>query len=169
MRAHGIFLLTLLATGSLTASSQSSYDLKSPDGRIEVRIRTAGQLRYDVVLRGTPLLENATLSLDIEHKKLGIDAKVVSAKQRSTDQMVEPVVRQKFAKIRDHYNELKLTMEGNYAVVFRAYDEGVAYRFETSLPDKEVKIYDEQADFNFAANFVAYYPQEDSFYSHNER
>jgi len=149
--------------------AQSSYDLKSPDARIEVRIRTAGQLRYDVLLRGTALLENAKLSLDVDHKKLGIEPKVTGAQPHSYDQIVDPIVRQKFAKIRDHYNELKLSIEGGYAVVFRAYDEGVAYRFETSFPGKQAKVYSEQADFNFASNFVVYYPQEDSFYSHNER
>jgi len=169
MRGIGIFVLAFLAMGSATALAQSSYDLKSPDGRIEVRVRTAGQVRYDVVLRGTALLENATMSLDVDHKKLGVEPKVTSAKNRSYDQVVEPVVRQKFAKIRDHYNELKLSMDGGYAVVFRAYNEGVAYRFETSMPEKQVKVYGEQADFKFAANYVVYYPQEDSFYSHNER
>jgi len=168
MRA-GILLLAFVVVGSGIAGAQASYDLKSPDGRIEVRIRTAGQIRYDVVLRGTALLENASLSLDVEHKKLGVEPKVVNAKQRSSDEIVEPVVRQKFAKIRDHYNELKLTMDGSYAVAFRAYNEGIAYRFETSLPDKQVKIFGEQADFNFGSNYVVYYPQEDSFYSHNER
>jgi len=54
-------------------------------------------------------------------------------------------------------------------VTFRVYDEGIAYRFETTLPEKQVKIYGEEADFRFAANYVVYYPQEDSFYSHNER
>ena len=39
--------------------------------------------------------------------------------------MLEPAVRQKFARVRENYNELRLTMEGNYAVVFRAYNEGV--------------------------------------------
>jgi alpha-glucosidase len=169
MKACDIVLLALLLMASNVVVAQSSYDLKSPDERIEVRIRTAGTLRYDVLLRGAELLENAMLSLDVEHKKLGVQPKVASAKQRTYDQMVEPVVRQKFAKVRDHYNELKLMMDGGYAVVFRAYNEGVAYRFETSFPEKQVKIYNEQADFNFASNFVVYYPQEDSFYSHNER
>jgi alpha-glucosidase len=169
MRVRGILLLVVLGCASRMMSAQSSYDLKSPDSRIEVRIRTAGQLRYDVLLRGTPLLENATLSLDVDHKKLGIQPIVSGAQPRSYDQIVEPVVRQKFAKIRDHYNELKLTMNGGYAVVFRAYDEGVAYRFETSFPEKQIKVYSEDANFSFASNFVVYYPQEDSFYSHNER
>ena len=133
------------------------------------RIRTADQLRYDFVLKGRAVLENATLSLDVEHNKLGVQPKVVDAKTRSSDQVVEPVVRQKFAKIRDHYNELRLKMDGGYSVVFRAYNEGVAYRFETSLPQDKVKVYGEESVFSFASNFVVYYPQEDSFYSHNER
>jgi len=169
MRISSIFLVAFMAVTSTVLFAQSSYDLKSPDNRIEVRIRTSGQLRYDVLLRGNALLENATLSLDVEHKKLGLQPKVTSAKPRSNDQVVEPVVRQKFAKIRDHYNELRLTMDGGYAVVFRAYNEGVAYRFETTLPDKQVKVYAEEADFNFPSNDVVYYPQEDTFYSHNER
>lgn len=169
MRLSSVFLVVFIAISSTVLVAQSSYDLKSPDNRIEVRIRTSGQLHYDVLLRGNALLENATLSLDVEHKKLGVQPKVTSAQPRSHDQVVEPVVRQKFAKIRDQYNELRLTIEGGYAVVFRAYNEGVAYRFETTLPDKQVKIYGEEANFNFPSNNVVYYPQEDTFYSHNER
>jgi alpha-glucosidase len=150
-------------------AAQQSYDLRSPDNRIEIRIRTTDQLRYDVLLNGRALLENSTLSLDVDHKKLGIQPKVLNAKPRSYDHVEEPVVRQKFAQIRDHYNELRLTLDSGYAVIFRAYDEGVAYRFETALPSQQVKIYGEEANFNFSANFTVYYPQEDSFYSHNER
>ena len=41
-------------------------------------------------------------------------------------------MRQKFAKIRDNYNELRIDTEDGLAVVFRAYNEGVAYRLEAS-------------------------------------
>ena len=149
--------------------AQSSYDLRSPDGRIEVRIRTAERLRYDLILKGRAALENSTISLDVEHSKLGLQPKVLDVKTRSSDQVVEPVVRQKFAKIRDHYNEVRLKMDGGYSIVFRSYNEGVAYRFETSLPQEKVKVYGEESALNFSSNFVVYYPQEDSFYSHNER
>jgi alpha-glucosidase len=171
MNTRLLSLLSILfaVLSAVGVSAQSSYDLRSPNGRIEVRVRTAGQVRYDVLLNGRPLLEDSTLSLDIDHKKLAIDPKVTNAKERSNDQVVEPVVRQKFAKIHDLYKELRLDMDGGYSVIFRAYNEGVAYRFETSLPAKEVKVYGEEANFNFAENFVVYYPQEDSFYSHNER
>jgi alpha-glucosidase len=158
--------LILLVGSSL---AQSSYDLKSPDNRIEVRIRTANQLRYDVLLRGTELLHDCILSMDVDHQVLGMDPKVIDAKPSSHDDVVIPVVRQKFAKIRDHYNELRLNMAGDYSVVFRAYNEGAAYRFETSLPQSQVKVFKEESTFNFPSNFIVYYPQEDSFFSHNER
>jgi alpha-glucosidase len=165
-------VLTLFAVFlafSVSAPAQSSYDLRSPDNRIEVRIRTAPVLRYDVLLSGRALLQDSTLSLDIDHNSLGVNPKVRSAKKRSYDQTVEPPVRQKFAKIREHYNELRLEMDGNYAVVFRAYNEGAAYRFETSLPQPQVKVYGEEVKLNFAADNITYFPQEDTMFSHNER
>ena len=82
--------------------------------------------------------------------------------------MIEPPVKLKSAKIREHYNELRLSFT-SFALTFRAYNEGVAYRFETSLPQTDVKIYGEEATFNFADNYNVYYPKEDSFFSHNER
>ena len=157
----------LFCTG--TVMSQSSYDLRSPDNRVEIRIRTAERVKYDVLFKGSVLLQDCTLSLNVEHQVFGVSPKVVSAKKSSHDQVEVPVVRQKFAKIRDHYNELRLTMDGGYAVVFRAYNEGAAYRFETSLQQAQVKIYAEESAFNFTRDSIVYYPQEDSFFSHNER
>ena len=167
-------LAALILAATLSASSasaaQSSFDLKSPDKRIELRIRTANGIHYDVVLKGRAILEDSTLSIDVDHKTFGkADTKVVRAKATTHDEMLEPVVRQKFAKIRESYNEQRIEFEGGYAVTFRAYNEGVAYRFETSLPVSEIKIYGEEMNLNFAANDVAYYPQEDGFMSHNER
>jgi alpha-glucosidase len=152
------------------AAAPSSYDLRSPDKRIEVRIRTAEGVRYDVLLNGRAILEDSSLSIDVDHKTFGKDAsQVIHAKENSHDEVIEPVVRQKFAKIRDHYNEVRLEMDGGYTVTFRAYNEGVAYRLETSLPQQEVKIYGEEMNLNFSANDIVFYPQEDSFMSHNER
>ncbi len=172
LRNISLTLLTLFSTFlalATTAAAQSSYDLRSPDDRIEIRIRTTPAVRYDVLLKGRALLLDSTLSLDIDHNTLGVNPKVRAAKKRSYDQTVEPPVHQKFAKIREHYNELRLEMDGGYAVVFRAYNEGAAYRFETSLPQQQVKVYGEEVKFNFPENFMVFYPQEDSMFSHNER
>ena len=164
-------LLAAIATFGFACplNAQSSYDLRSPDGRIEVRIRTAHGLHYDVLRNGRALLEDCTASIDIDHKVLDGETKVLRAKEASHDEMLEPVVRQKFAKIRDHYKEVRIEMDGSYAFTFRAYNEGVAYRIETSLPQSNVKVYSEDAHFRFPSDDVVYYPQEDSFMSHNER
>jgi hypothetical protein len=84
----------------------------------------------------TLVLQNSTLSLDVDHQKLGHNAKLEAVKNDTVDRTIEPPVKVKFAKIREHYNELKLSFT-NFAVTFRAYNEGVAYRFETSLPQSE--------------------------------
>ena len=151
--------------------AQSIYDLRSPNGRVELRIRTANGIRYDVyLLGGRAILQDCTLSLDVEHKKLGVEAKVLKHKESGQDRMLEPVVRQKFARIRENYKELRLDLDGGYGVTFRAYNEGAAYRLETSLPQAEVKIYGEEMNLNFPSNYVVYYPEEEeSFFSHNER
>ena len=177
-RALPLALLVGLGGGTAAGQSEraaqaaqaSSYDLRSPDDRIEIRVRTANGIRFDVLLKGRPLLQDCTALMDIEHKQLGAaGAKVSGSKERSYDQVVEPAVRQKFAKIRENYRELRLDMDGGYAVVFRAYNEGAAYRFETSLPGKQVKVYGEEMHLNFTGDQIVYYPQEDSFFSHNER
>jgi Glycoside hydrolase 97. len=169
--AKKAFCLTVfgMCTAVSAPAQSSSFDLRSPDNHIELRIRTARGIRFDVLLKDRALLEDCSISLDIDHRKLGPDAKVLNARESSHDQVLEPVVRQKFAKIRENYKELRLEVDGQYALVFRAYNEGVAYRWETSLPAKEVKVYAEEMNLNFPGNFIAYYPQEDSFFSHNER
>jgi len=167
--AYSMAVLFVLFSLVHSANGQGSYDLRSPDGRIEVRIRTAQGIRYDVVLKGRAIMEDSSLSMDVDHKVLGRDAKVAGVKDSHVDRILEPAVRQKFAKIRENYNELQINLDGGYAVAFRAYNEGVAYRFETSFPVEKVKIYGEEANFRFAANFPVFYPQEDSFFSHNER
>src|SRR3989442_1045576 len=100
------------------ALAQSSHSLHSPDRRIEVRIRPADRIRYDVLLNGKPLLQDSMLSLKTSSTALGLNPRVKDAKKRSVDQWIEPVARQKFAKLRENYNEVRLEMEGNYAVVF---------------------------------------------------
>ena len=164
---------TSLALAALLLSlaypvSATTHELRSPDGKILVTIRTDERISYDVRVNGNALLQNSTVSLDVDHQKLGQNAKFISAKNDTVDRIIEPPVKVKSAKIREHYNELRLSFT-SFALTFRAYNEGVAYRFETSLPQSEVKVYGEEATFNFGSNYNVYYPKEDSFFSHNER
>ena len=164
-----LLVLSILVFASTTVHAFADYELQSPDGKIQLKIRIAEQISYDVLVSGKPVLANCTLSLDVDHKQLGLNARVKSSKPGSVDREVKVEVPQKSAKVRENYKELRLDLEGAYAVVFRAYNEGVAYRLETSLPQAELKVYKEEANFNFAGDYNAYYPKEESFFSHNER
>jgi alpha-glucosidase len=169
--ARALHLLFALAGLGLAgpARAASTGGLNSPDGRIEVRVRAADRLRYDVLLRGKPLLLDSTLSLTIDGTRLGQPPKVRSTKRTSVDRVIEPPVRQKAARLKERYHELRLELAGGYAVVFRAYDEGVAYRFETSVPRAEVKVAEEEVSLRFAGDWAVYFHQEQGFFSHNER
>jgi alpha-glucosidase len=151
------------------AAEPAAYAVRSPNGRIEVNLRAGDRLRYDVAVGGELVMKDAALALKIDAATLGLAPRVRAATPRSYDGVVQPPVRQKAATLRDRFNELRLECDGAYAVVFRAYDEGVAYRWETSLPAPSVKVFAEEAAFNFADNYVVYYPEEESFFSHNER
>ena len=166
------FVLVLWLTPFCLGQSvvaQSNYSVRSPDQRIEVRVRAADRLSYDVLLNGSLLLQNSTLSMNINHTNLGAQPGVKAARQRSENREIISPVPQKSVRIRERYNELKLETEGNYSIVFRAFNEGVAYRFETALAVNEAKVYSEEVRLNFAGDYNVYYPKEDSFFSHNER
>jgi alpha-glucosidase len=172
-----IIKMTLLTFGAFgaffvlarEAVAQNAFTVHSPDRKIEVAIRIGDSLRYDVLVNGKTVSRDSTLSMKLNENVLGLSPKIKTTKERAYDQVIEPPVKQKFARIRDHYNELRLDMQGNYAVVFRAYNEGVAYRFETSFAQDQVKIYGEEAVFSFPESYPVYFPEEDSLFSHNER
>jgi alpha-glucosidase len=163
------WILAMVAAGPAAQAADWTRTLRSPDGQIEVRVDGGEALRYSVSLAGKPLLKDAELWLDIDHVKIGPKSALKSAKPSTVDRTIEPPVRQKAEKLREHFNELRLEMEQKYSVVFRAFDEGVAYRFETALPQSEVRVYGEGAGFRFPADLPVSYPKETSFFSHQER
>lgn len=143
--------------------------LTSPDGATVVAVHVGERLTYDVTVREAPVLRAASLALNIDGTVLGHAPRLRAATPRRHEAVLRPVVRQKAAELRERYEELRLEFEGGYAVTFRAYDEGVAYRWETALPAARVQVRAEEARFNFTGNFFAWYPEEDGFFSHQER
>lgn len=147
----------------------TSYELYSPNQKIKLRIDIGPRIEYDLLLNQAPLLENSTLALDIERRKLGVAPQVLSATPTSVNRELRVPVPRKSAVVRENYNQLRIVFKDDFAVVFRLYNEGMAYRFETSLPGNSVKVFNEEAAFRFVDNFGVYYPKEEGFFSHNER
>ena len=155
MKKQLLFFVLLLTGMSLFAQKQ--YTLQSPDKDITVTIEAGQQLTYAVMHGNTCVLSPSSIGMKLaDGTQLGTKPVVKSAKTCSVNQML-PSPLYKRAEIPEVYNELTLTLKGNYKVVFRAYDEGVAYRFVTDFR-KPIIIESETADFNFDADYQALVP-----------
>jgi len=154
---------------SAAAGEDKVYSLLSPDKKIELKVAVGEDIRYGIAFQGRTILAPSAVSMTLEKSKvLGVGPKVKDEKRRSVDETLIPVVKQKFEKIRDRFNELTLSFAGDYALVFRAYDDGVAYRFVTSLP-WPITVISEQAEFAFAQDHKIFFAEEESFQTHQER
>jgi alpha-glucosidase len=151
------------------AGARSALGVASPDGALTVAVGVDGQLTWSVAQRGAPLILPSRLALTLgSGQTLGLEPKVTKASGRRVDQVLHPVVRVKRAEVRDHFHECHIDFAGGYALIVRAYDDGVAYRFATSLPG-EITVKSEDATFAWAADHLVYFPEETSFQSHQER
>ena len=85
-----------------------------------------------------------------------MDSRVMRVQRKTIEEMVEsPFYR--FKEFVSACNELNLKLKNGFGVVFRAYNDGVAYRFYTTRKD-EVIIENEVAEFNFPEDYIAYLP-----------
>jgi alpha-glucosidase len=162
-------VLILARPAPAAADDGAGFRLESPDGRLAVTVRAADGIRWDVALRGRVLMPDCACALAVDDAGVGAAPQVAAAVRRRVDGVLEPPVPQKAARIPERYAELRLELAGGAAVVFRAYNEGVAYRFETAFPSERVTVRGETAEFRFAGDPDVYFPREDGFFSHNER
>ncbi|WP_372931708.1 glycoside hydrolase family 97 protein [Mariniphaga sediminis] len=143
------------------------YSVQSPSGRMEVKISVEEAIQYSVFLHGAEIISPSPVSLTLEDEVLGQNARVKKARTISVDEKIVPVVACKFAQIEDTYNQMTLSFKG-YNLIFRAYDEGVAYRWEVTK-DGPLKVMQELASFTFPADHRVWFPEEESMFSHQER
>ena len=126
----------LLATSA--AAKPKEIKLSSPDGRIAVDFSLGQTLGYSVSLDGKTLVSDPAIALRLQDGTvLGQNPRLAKQKTREADETVEAPF-QRNPQMRNHYNELDLKMKGGYGVIFRAYDNGVAYRFYTQMKDSIV-------------------------------
>ncbi|MDH5385280.1 MAG: glycoside hydrolase family 97 protein [Candidatus Aminicenantes bacterium] len=149
--------------------SADDYEVYSPDQNIKLKIEIKEKIYYSVVHKSREILTSSPLSMTIRNQGvLGQNPVLEDVSQRSINQEIHPVVRVKSAVINDNFNEKTLKFKGNYSLVFRVYDDGVAYRFETSF-EEDIDILSEEVVFQFADDNNVYFPLEESFFTHQER
>lgn len=159
MKTRNIIISLLLIISVNICFAQKKYTLESPDKNIKIEI-TAGKdvLKYSVTHNGSVVINDSPISLTLDNgTTLGEKPVVRSYKTASNDKLI----RSNFYKkefVEDFYNEITLFMKGSYNVQFRAYDDGIAYRFCTRIPNSQITISKEEVTYNFADNHMAYIP-----------
>ena len=167
-------LLSLFGVAALLASStacaaSNSWTLDSLSSRLQVKIEQNEGMRYSVLLRGQEVIAPSQIDLKVSDADwLGRQSSKPTAATESKSETLNFVVPRKYRQLQTKYNELRLTFANGTVLAFRAYDEGVAYRWETNLPG-EINVEDELSQFLFPGQPKSWFPEEESMMSHQER
>jgi alpha-glucosidase len=154
MRNLLLFPLCLLNGLILNAKD---FTVRSPDGLLTMHISVDTHLQWSADIDGQPFIAPSMIALELaDGEVLGDNMKVLSSPTQTVDAGFTPVNYKK-SHIRDHYTQLTLNARGDYSIVFRVYDDAVAYRFVTRKKG-ELIVKNETADFNFTGDQHAFVP-----------
>ncbi len=156
-------LICLLLSGALTVAPAAwagprSFELKSPDGKNSVAVEVGPRVSWSVTHAGNTVLAPSILGMSLlDGKRLGTATSVKAIKRSTANRVVAAALYAKRSTIRDHYNQLQITLEDGLQVIFRAYDDAVAYRLATSFPG-QITIVNEDVELRFPGAPTAYLP-----------
>lgn len=158
-RTLGLAILSLLLFigNAPLAAKVKNYTLSSPDGGLKVEISTGDGLSYRIMHENDTILSHSNIGLVLADGTLvGKSSRVTRERRKKIEDKVEsPFYR--FKEFVAACNELDLKLQGGFGVTFRAYNDGVAYRFYTTVAS-EVTVKGEVAEFNFLQDYTAYLP-----------
>lgn len=156
------FLFSIAAAFLFAATpsfaKDGNYQVSSPDGHITASVTVGENISYTVSRDGQTLIAPSTISMNLSDDIVfGQNDKVRKTVRASFDETF-PTVAYKKAEVRDNYNQILLNFK-EFSLIFRAYDDGVAYRFVSNLDKKKTyEVISEQAEFNFGEDRQAFIP-----------
>ena len=152
----GLILVFFLSSSILSAESKD-FEAKSPDGAVIVKVETGAKLEWSVQIMGQQIIAPSAMSMQLEGGDvLGDNAKIVSSNTEKINTVINTVNYVK-AHIQDDCTQLTINCENGYGVIFRVYNDAVAYRFFTKK-NGEIVIKNEEANFNFTDDDNAFIP-----------
>lgn len=165
--------MILWVLGSIHAAAAAEISVRSPDGSLALVVSDEPRLAYRVESHGKPLLVPSALGLALPgEEQLGPDLRLGQESRSRGDSVLDnPFGKRR--RVADRWNEVRvslLTAHGTperntpLALVLRAYDDGVAFRYE--LPEKadgtEHRLEGELTEFRFASDFRCWAGDESS-------
>lgn len=145
-----IAFLSIMSFCAAFALSAAEYSMKSPDGLLEAKVGVDDSVALSLLFKGKPVMENMRIAMKTDKGEFGKKPEVVSVENSSKDGVLAP----KFgiaSKISDCYNQMDIDF-GSYKIIFRAYNEAVAYRFAAKCGSGEMLVFSETLDLNVPAD-----------------
>ncbi|HEX4932459.1 MAG TPA: glycoside hydrolase family 97 N-terminal domain-containing protein, partial [Gemmatimonadaceae bacterium] len=148
------------------ADAQAPLRVSSPDGRnvVSVLVRDGGVF-YSVSRKGRPIVLPSRLGFTFRGAPSLRDGLRIAGSATSSHDETWTQPWGEVARVRDHHNELKVTLEEaqapgrRFVVAVRAFDDGVAFRYE--LPRQEAlgsfTIMEELTEFSMADDARAWW------------
>jgi len=160
-------VLILFISSLVHAQKSKSFNITSPDGNIQLKVGAGSKLQWSVTHQSQAIIAPSSISLKLQSGEvLGDNAQITSSKNEKVNNKIA-ALNYKKDTVEDNYTQLTLNCNGDYGVIFRAYNDGVAYRFFTKKKDSII-IQSEEADFNFTDDEYAYIPYSNQPHNHDK-
>ncbi len=154
-----LFFITYLLL-SFSVFAQKNIKLASPNGSVIFSFKLINKTAaYRVSFKGKTIVDNSALSLNFENGNFENNLKVSNPVYRDTVEDYELVVG-KSKKVHEHYKEVTIPLEETVSpqrqinFVVRAFDDGIAFRYEFPLQKNwsSFTLLDENTTFRFIGN-----------------
>ena len=162
MKTIKVLICLFFVLGFYHGYSQKKFELLSPNGAIKASIALEDKIYYSVNINNEELASNNHLALILKNETLGLNPKVTGSKTGKVKEEIKPIVPLKFSSVSNNYNYLVLNFKGDYAVEFRAFDDGIAYRFITAKKG-EIEVINEDFSVNFPEDYLLHLQQPGGF------
>lgn len=157
-----VLLLAVICLGFSGMYGQRKIELLSPDKAIKLELNISEKIYYSISYDKDTLLQNNSLCLNLKDENLGLNPKLSKERRASVNEILSPIVPLKFSSVKNEYNELSLDFKGGYIVEFRAFNDGIAYRFVTKKKG-DIEILGEDCSINFPKDYLLHLQQPGGF------
>ena len=151
-----LLALCALLLPAVLPAADKTYGLTSPDGLVTAVVEVGQNIRYSVSFADETVISPSVIAMRFgDGTVFGDGDKVRKVSRRSVDDFIDSPVYKK-NRVRDHYQEMTLSFK-EFDLIFRAYGDGVAYRFVRRLAG-DFTVLSEEAEFRFPGDRMAYVP-----------
>lgn len=156
-KSYILLLILAIICCRTSVSAQKQFLVQSPDNELKVNISVGNTIEYSVSHNGDLMIANSPISMLLTNgMSFGVNPRIAKLSTKTlNDTITASVYKRK--EITDTYNELILKFKEGFSLVFRAYNDGIAYRFVSDLK-KPFEVKSEEVNFNFPTDQKAYIP-----------